>query len=111
MLTSNFKEVKKFLKNFPSFSHLDLIGLHIIYSLNLAEQNALGVSIAVIALNCHPIFGIKERMIKRAGHDTGLASNAEIFIDDHSVMEFRFSVARLGWTHFKAIGLFTVVAD
>jgi hypothetical protein len=50
-------------------------------------------------------------MVKRAGHDASLASNAQALVDDDPVIEFRFPMAGLGRAHFKAIGFFTVIAD
>jgi hypothetical protein len=50
-------------------------------------------------------------MVKRAGHDASLASNAQVLVDDDPVIEFRFPMAGLGRAHFEAIGFFTVIAD
>jgi hypothetical protein len=50
-------------------------------------------------------------MTEGAGHDASLASDTEIFVDDDPVVEFGLSVAGLGGAHFKAVGLFTVIAD
>jgi hypothetical protein len=79
--------------------------------LGVTESDALWISVAEITFHRHAFFDIKEGMIERAGHDAGLASDAQIFINDHPVIEFGFSVAGLGRTHFKTIGFFTVIAN
>ena len=50
-------------------------------------------------------------MTERTGDDAGLASDAQILVDHHPVIEFRLPVAGLGRAHLNAIGFFTVVAD
>jgi hypothetical protein len=49
-------------------------------------------------------------MAKGAGDDAGSTSDAEFFVDGHTVIIFRLPVAGLCWAYLHAIGLFTVIA-
>jgi hypothetical protein len=49
-------------------------------------------------------------MPERAGDDAGLASDAEILVDNHPVIEFRLPVACFCRAYLHTIGLFTVIA-
>jgi hypothetical protein len=79
--------------------------------LGIAEGYALWISIAVITFHRHSFFDIKEGMVKRTGHDTSLAPNAQVFVDDDPIIELRLSVAGLCRAHFKTVGFFTMIAD
>jgi len=50
-------------------------------------------------------------MTERTGDDAGLASDAQMRVDHHPVIEFRLPVAGLRRAHLNAIGFFTVVTD
>jgi hypothetical protein len=106
-----FYRFQKFVGSVTFFGYLNLISIRKKDGLGVTESNALGISVAVIAFHRHAFLDIEEGMIERTGHDTSLASNAKIFIDDHPVIEFGFSVAGLGRTDFKTIGFFTVIAN
>lgn len=106
-----FHRFSKFIGGFSLLRHLNVVRIHKKNSLGIAEGDALGIAIAEIAFHRHSFFDIKEGMIERAGHNASLASNAKIFIDDDSMIEFGLPVAGLGRAHFKAIGFFTVIAD
>jgi hypothetical protein len=106
-----FHRFSKFIGGFSLLRHLNVVRIHKKNSLGIAEGDALGIAIAEIAFHRHSFFDIKEGMIERAGHNASLASNAKIFIDDDSMIEFGLPVAGLGWAHFKAIGFFTVITD
>jgi hypothetical protein len=106
-----FYRFQKFVGSVTLFGYLNLISIRKRDGPGITESDALGISVAVIAFHRHAFLDIKEGMIERAGHDAGLASNAQIFIDDHPVIEFGFSVAGLGRTHFETIGFFTVITN
>jgi len=106
-----FHRFEKFIGGFSLLGHLNIVSIDKKDSLGIAESDALGVTIAEITFHGHSFFDIKERMIERAGHNASLASNAKIFVNDDSIIEFGLPVARLGRAHFKAIGFFTVIAD
>jgi hypothetical protein len=102
---------EKFVGGFSLLGHVHLVGVRKQDGLGIAEGHALGISVTVITFHSHLFCDIKEGMAERAGHDASLASNAQVFVDDDPVIEFRLSVAGLGRAHFKAIGFFTVIAD
>jgi hypothetical protein len=106
-----FYRFKKFVGGFSLLGHIHLVGVRKQDSLGIAEGDALGISVTVITFHRHLFCDIKEGMAERAGHDASLASDAQVFVDDDSVIEFRLSVAGLGRAHFNAIGLFAVIAD
>jgi hypothetical protein len=111
LLSDRLQEICDFASRFMFFSHLNPVSLDIIDGSYITEGDALGISVAVIAFHRHSFCDIKEGMTERAGHDAGLASNAQILVDDDPVIEFGFSVASFGGAHFKTIGFFTVIAD
>ena len=106
-----FYRFEKFAGGFSLLGHLNVVSVHKKDSLGIAEGDTLRISITVITFHRHSFCNIKEGMAERAGHDASLAADAQVFVDDDSVIELRFSVAGLGGTHFKAIGFFTVIAD
>jgi hypothetical protein len=103
-------EVSQLVGRFPSPGNVRLIRIRKRNGLNLAETNALGVSVTVIALHRYSFLHIKEWMTKRASKDAGPASDAPFFIDRHSVMICGFPVTGFGRAYLRAIGLFTMVA-
>ena len=105
-----FHEIGKFVSGFSFLGDIGLISLHKEDGLRIAEGHTLGVSIAVITFHGHPFFDIEKRMTKRAGDDTGPASDAEIFINHYPVMMFRLPVAGLGGANLNAKGFFAVIA-
>lgn len=76
----------------------------------MTEGNTLWIAIAVIAFHCDPLLGVEEGLTEWAGDNAGPASDAEILIDDHTVVHFRFPVTGLGWADLHTVGFFTVVA-
>jgi len=106
-----FYRFSKFIGGFSLLGHLNVVSIHKKDSLGIAEGDALGIAIAEITFHGHSFFDIKEGMIERAGHNASLTSNAQIFVDDDSIIEFGLPVAGLGRAYFKAIGFFTVIAD
>jgi len=103
-------EFSQFAGRFSSLGNVHFVCIHKRDSLDLAETNALGISVTVITLHRDPFLGIKERMPKRTCHDACPASDAPPSVDRHAVMICRFSVAGFGWANLNAIGFFTVVA-
>jgi hypothetical protein len=90
---------------------LDSVSIDVIDRLYVAEGHTLGVSVAVVTFYGHPVLDIEEGMTKRAGHDTGPASDTQILVDNHPVIIFELPVAGLGRADLYAIGFFTVIAD
>jgi hypothetical protein len=90
---------------------LNLISIREKDGLGIAESYTLGISVAVITFHSDLFFDIKEGMAERAGHDTSLAPNAQVFVDDYPIIELWLSVAGLCRAHFKAVGFFTMIAD
>jgi hypothetical protein len=90
---------------------LNLISIREKDCLGIAESYTLGISVAVITFHSDLFFDIKEGMAERAGHDTSLAPNAQVFVDDYPIIELWLSVAGLCRAHFKAVGFFTMIAD
>ncbi len=106
-----FHGLDQFVGGLSFLGHLNLVGIHKKDGFGIAEGYALGISIAEITFHSHSFLNIKGGMTERAGDDTGLASDAQILVDHHPVIEFRFSVACLCRADLNAIGLFTMVAD
>jgi len=101
----------KFIGGLTLLGHVHLFGIRKQDGLGIAESHALGISVAVITFHRHPFCDIKEGMVERAGHDASLASDAQVFVNDDPVIEFRLPVAGLGRAHFNAIGFFALIAD
>ena len=110
-LSYRFYRFEKFIGGFSLFGHLNLIDIREKDGLGVTEGDALGVSVTIITFHSHSFFDIKEGVVKRAGHDASLAPNAQVFVDDYSVIEVWLSVAGLSRAHFKAVGFFTMIAD
>jgi hypothetical protein len=71
-----FYRFEKFVGGFSLFGHLNLISICKKDSLGVTEDDALGISVAVITFNRHLFFDIKKGMIERTGHNASLTSNA-----------------------------------
>ena len=106
-----FHGFDQFVGGLSFLGDLNLVGIHKKDGFGIAEGHALGISIAEITFHSHSFLNIKGGMTERAGDDAGLASDAQILVDHHPVIEFRFSVACLCRADLNAIGLFTMVAD
>jgi hypothetical protein len=109
-LSGLFQRFSIFKEGLSLSGHIGLVRIRIRDGFDIAETNTLRVSVTVIAFHRNPILGIKERMAKGAGDDTGSASDTEFFIDGHTVIIFGLPMAGLCWAHFHAIGSFTVIA-
>ena len=111
LLSYLFHGFDQFVGGFSFLGDLNLVGIHKKDGFGIAEGHALGISIAEITFHSHSFLNIKGGMTERAGDDAGFASDAQILVDHHPVIEFRFSVACLCRADLNAIGLFTMVAD
>lgn len=89
---------------------MDLVCVYKRDGLDMAEGDTLRIAITIIAFDCDPLLRIKEGLAKGAGDDARPASDAEILIDDDTVILLRFSVACLGRTDLDTVSLFTMVA-
>jgi hypothetical protein len=100
----------KFDSRIPLFGHLNLVRVDISDSFRITEGYTLRIPVTVITFHGHPVLDIEEGMTKGACDDTGPASDAQGFINDHPVIIIRLSVTGLGRTDLHAVGLFTVIA-
>jgi hypothetical protein len=100
----------KLQRRLSLFGHVRLVCIRKRDGLDIAEANALRISVAIIALHGDPFLDIKERVAEGACDDARSASNTQIFVDGHPVIIFWLPVASLCRTNLDAVGFFTVVA-
>lgn len=84
------------------------IHLDILDGLDLAEGDALGISVAIVAFHGHPFHGIEERVPERTSHNAGLTTDALFLVDDNPLI-FSLLVAGLGRTDLGAEGFLAVL--
>jgi len=89
---------------------MGLIGINKRDSLHIAEGHALWVAVTIVTFHSDPLLMVEEGLAKGAGDNAGPASDAEIFVNDHPIIFFRFPVAGLCGADFNAVCLFTMIA-
>jgi hypothetical protein len=104
------QQIGNFVGKLPSFEPVGVIRIDKRDGLDIAKGHTLRIAITIVAFYSDPLLGIKERLAERTGDDTGPAPDAEILIDDHPVILFRFPMAGPGRTNLNTVGLFTMIA-
>ena len=89
--------------------HLDSVRIDIVDCLHVAEKDALGGSITVIAFYGHPFLDVEEGMSEGTRDDARLTPDTLVLVDEDSLV-FDVTVAGLCGADLRAEGFLTILA-